>query len=368
ALATEPHPALLFALASYRLNAEDPAGAIDALKRVVEEAPGYVLARMKLATLLLQTDEATAAAHHLRLLLGSDGSNKAEVWRLLGYALLRSGHFTAAETAYRQALIYAPDDYDGRLGLIRTLVQQSRLEEAPVLARETLADRHEDRQLWSLLASADLRKQRRLEALVTLECARRLQLADAGLLATLGDLYLDEGIPAEALRAFRASAAWQDAPVSRLLRSCDAMVRSGGIDEAEALLDTLRGKREGMTEDQSRQLLHLQARLHLRREENDAAVKIYQTLLGKNPLDGDALMQYGHLLRVQGELEEALIQFERAQRVEAVKPEALVGAAQVAVERQNYRRAAALLRDSLGVKDDPHVRSYLDQVEAAIGQ
>jgi len=94
---------------------------------------------------------------------------------------------------------------------------------------------------------------------------------------------------------------------------------------------------------------------------------LYKDLLAENPLHGEALITAGNILRKRGDLEEALIHYQRAERTSPDhKAMALVRQAQIAVEREEYGQAVKWLKQSLEIDRQPHVERYLEQVECIL--
>ncbi|OGV65004.1 MAG: hypothetical protein A3K18_32955 [Lentisphaerae bacterium RIFOXYA12_64_32] len=382
----------------------EPAAA--AFEDAVRRAPDYLRARENLAKVLLQqekydaalaviaelekrgaTDLAWVQTARARVLLhqgrfedagkalaalldrdlpagGATGvPGKGELWRLLGEAWLNAGQPAAAETAFRNALVYRPQDRGLRTELIQAVVQQQGAAAArPLVLKEVESDPLRG-ELWRLLASADWEAGKTGDALVHLECARRLGLAGKKDLADLGDLLFDQGLTAEAMDRYLQAAALEDPPVPRLLRAAEGFAALGKPDEAERLLQRLDERKLTLSTEEKRKATAARAQVAEARGDADGALKLYQVLLADNPLDGDALMKSGRILQQQGKLEEALLLYERAARAGVEhKTSSLVYQAQIAVEREDYRQAAELLGQSLALKRDPPIERYLEQV------
>jgi tetratricopeptide (TPR) repeat protein len=362
--------ALLFSLGAYQTQTNDLPGAIASFADAVKILPDFRRARLNLAKLLMQSEQYAAALPHLqRLLAASAGkpdapaaANLGKLWSLTGYCLLATRHATAAEAAYRNALVYQPDNSDTRLGLIQSLLSQENQRAARPLLREELAKNPHQGDLWKLLANAELKNERSDEALKLLECARQLGLADKGMILSIADLYLDRGMAEPALAAYQEVAAFQNASPERLLRGIDALLRLGHLQNASELIQTLEKSPLSLNEEQTVTLRILQARLAQGQDQPASARKIYLGLLEANPLNGKILLALGDLARDQKQFSQALIYYERAEPLPHYKVRALIGQAQVAVEQERFPQAAALLEQSLQLEESPHIRQYLQQI------
>jgi tetratricopeptide (TPR) repeat protein/outer membrane murein-binding lipoprotein Lpp len=76
---------------------------------MVEQHPGHVPALCKLGVVQMKLDQPTEAAESFQKAIELDGNN-AYANRMLGYALMTTGDFGAAETLVKRAVELAPDD------------------------------------------------------------------------------------------------------------------------------------------------------------------------------------------------------------------------------------------------------------------
>ncbi|RLC46794.1 MAG: hypothetical protein DRH70_04780 [Candidatus Coatesbacteria bacterium] len=341
----------------------------EAYRAALKKFPAFARARMNLAQVLIRQEKLSHVTEVLRPVLIS-GQAGPEAFTLLGYAFLLQGQLLPAETAYRQALLLKPDDVNTSLGLAKCLLEQERYHEA-IRLLEGLVEREPQRsQLWLLLANAYLALEKPRQAIVKLECARRLGIASAEVLATLGDLYLNCRQAAEALAAYKEAFAGDEPPLDRLLRSVQGFLMLRMPAEADSLLRQARKVAQespsSLSPDQHRKLLRLEAQQAYLSGDRKAALMAYKRLLEEDPLDGDALIALGDLYREADELEEAIIAYERAARISGKEAQALVRQAQVEVERERYARAVELLEAAQAIDPRPNVARYLDQVRELV--
>ena len=118
--------------------------------------------------------------------------------------------------------------------------------------------------------------------------------------------------------------------------------------------------------DQRRKLLRLEARQAYLSGDRKAALMAYERLLEEHPLDGDALIALGDLHREAGELEEAMMAYERAARTSGKEAQAFVRQAQVEVERERYAKAVERLEAAQTIDPRPNVACYLEQVRRLV--
>lgn len=356
------------AIAASLLNTGKKSQAIDELSKLMQLDPERHAARLQLAHLLLQQEQFEQAAHELGCLLERGAPDKGNVLRLLGQCLRDAGQPLAAESAFRNALQYGPDAENARLGLIGCLLDQAAWASARSLLRVELGRNPLQADLWKLLVDADLEQGREPDALVALECARRLGLADREARMALADLCIQQGFYEHAVQHYTDTLA-DDAspPLARILNAVDDLAKAGRIDDAETLLTSIAAIRSDLSSDQKQGLLALEARISTAAGNHEKALQLYEQILAQDPLDADALMGSGDLLRSAGKLTEAQARFECLARISVQhRSLALVRQAQIAVQHDEYRRATDLLESSLKLRYQPHVERYLEQVRRMI--
>jgi tetratricopeptide (TPR) repeat protein len=223
---------------------------------------------------------------------------------------------------------------------------------------------------WSLLANVNLAQDKNKKAAVKLECARRLGVASPEALATLGDLYLNQGQVTEAVLVYKEAFDVEKPSPARMLRAVEGFVMLNKPKECGDLLEKILALEQKnpniFSAEQRAKLRHVEARRAHLSGDRPGAIVAYKKLLEENPLDGDALVSLGDLYHESGELEEALIVYERAARVPGKETTALVRQAQVEVERERYARAVKLLEAAQVFKEQPHITKYLAQLRRLV--
>jgi tetratricopeptide (TPR) repeat protein len=206
------------------------------------------------------------------------------------------------------------------------------------------------------------------EAVAVLETSRRLGLADAGALAMQGDLYMNRNQPGEALALYMESFRKVNPPVTRMLRAVQGYLATGDVEKGMKLIDEINQRKEkaGLSPEQEKRIMLLEARAYYSEEKYEDARNACEALLEADPLNGDAVLLVGDIKWKSGAFEEALIHFERAERIAGKEVEALIRQAQVEVDRGKYKRAFELLKKAQNQKPQEHVEKYLEQVRRLI--
>lgn len=358
----DPHPALFLALGNLYFQRGDSEEAADLYRIVISKEPRMTDARRNLGRALMtleQMDEAKKVFQSL----AEDGKARADDVLLLGHAYALSAQWVSAETAYRQVLMLAPENDDAREGLVRSLIQQNRYEEALAMTDELLAEQPDTLEWWSLKVDLLVALDRPKDALAALEAARRLQLADSDMMKTAGDLFLREGQTDESIRRFRELADRGEVDFTRLIQLSEYLLMSGQTDEAEQFMQLIRSAQRSIQEQDDRiAWLRLQADYARMKEDYEEAFKIYRDVLRVRPLNAQALLGMGDVEKARGNVAEAMTWYERAARIEGHEAEGLTRQAMLEVDRDRYEKAVELLEAARVYDDRPHIIRYLDQL------
>ena len=95
---------------------------------------------------------------------------------------------------------------------------------------------------------------------------------------------------------------------------------------------------------------------------NKEATDLLTEIVSEHPLEGRALIQLGQLAWKARNLEYAIIQFERAAKVDEFENPALIEHARLLVSMRKYNEAATLLERALSIKPEKRVEKYLNAI------
>jgi len=358
-------PAILFAIAAFQQKT-NPKQAIKNLQTAIKKCPGFYRARINLAKLLLQQKQYQTASEHLKTLISQNIILKGETWQLLAYSYLQQNLPLAAELAYQQALILDPTNPAIRHNILKAKLDQNKLEETIPLIKQAIQTTPLNKKMWTLLINTELIQNHPQQALIHLECLRRLNLADTPTLITLADLLAQQQLPQQALTIYQQTAALTNPPIPRFLYAIQAYLANHQNQSAQKLLTQLQNK-TNLTPKQQLQTKLLQAKIYQNSNHPQKALTLYQAILKKYPLNGKALLATGDLLANQHQTEKALILYERAANLTPpIKAQALIRQAQIAVSRKNYKHAINLLQQSLKIKEQKYIQQYLKQIQTLL--
>jgi tetratricopeptide (TPR) repeat protein len=353
-----------FTLGNVRFQTEDLTNAIVNFEKALTKHPDFLRAQKNLAFALVRAgryDEAIRPLARTASLGGADG----KVFGLLGFAYMNQGRWVSAEAAYKQALLYEPDNLDFKLGVVKSFIALAQYEPAVAMLDELLQQFPDRDNLWALQANVFIQMEQPVRAALNLEMLRRMDRATPVQLLLLGDLYMAQEATSLALEAYLAGvAAAPGKNAGRALRAAEILVGRSALAEARKLVDGLRtAAGSDLETGDTLRLLKLEAKIAQASGDPARAIATLESILQRNPMDGEALLLAGdHYLR-SGDRDRALIRYENAARVEGFEAEGLLKQAQVQVQAQHYVQAVELLRKAQKARPRDTVQRYLERVE-----
>ncbi len=328
--------------------------------------PSFMRAHKNLGLVKIRTGEYEKAVTALVRAIDL-GDRDGLTYGLLGYAYAVLGKNTAAESAYRAAIMLQPESLDWKLGLSRILYKSHKYEEAATLCSELVAEYPSRPDLRLLLAGAYLGLKQNMRAAEVYEVLDAVGEATDDMLNTLGDIYVNENLFDLAADAYSRALQRGGATVAtRAVRNAEVMVARGATREAGVLLEQLRKlpSTEQKPEDRIR-ILKLNARLAMtKRDGGDEQAKLLEEIINVDPLDGEAMILLAqHYAQKPEGIEKASLLFERAAAIAAYEAEAKLRQAQMLVRAGRFQEALPLIKRSQELRPRDDVARYLEQVE-----
>lgn len=353
-----------FVLGGLSYQQERPEDAAIHYEAAVTKFPSFRRAwkMLGLVQYRLQKPDASVAAFTKLIQLGG---GDAISYGLLGDAFSSRQDHLAAEAAYRNALLLDPDNANYRIGLVRAVLKQEKYQEAIGLLR-VLIEKNPDRpEFWLLQAHAYVNLKQPLEAAENYEVVSRMGKATAESMNVLGDIYVNENLPNLAWTAYaRAIDLDSGRSLTRPRHNVESLLARGAPTEAALLLTKLREVAgDTLDEDSRRALLKLDARIAIAAGKGEEASRVLEEVVTLDPLDGDALMLLGQHYQRAGDLDRALLYYERAGSVEAFEAQAKMRQGQLLASQGKYDKALPLLKRSMELKPTEQLRLYIEQVE-----
>ena len=336
--------------------------------RAVEKFPSFLRAQKNLGLVYVQSNACEKAIGPLTHAIDL-GAVDGLTFGLLAHCYSMSEQHVAAESAYRQAMMLQPDVNDWKLGLARCLFKQRKFEEAAALCGDMIRRDPARADLWLLQANAFLALKQPLKAAGNYELLDRAGKANVACLNTLGDIYVNEGVPELAVDAYLRALAKEPgkADPAMFLRDAEVLAARSAHTEAGSLIQRVKelcGAKLGATEQ--KRMLKLEARLAAARgSTGEEQAKLLEKIVALDPLDGEALILLAQHYARSDKPDKALFLFERAEGLDKFEAEAKLRHAQLLVKKTRYADALPLLKRAQELRPREDVARYLDQVERA---
>lgn len=359
----------LLELAEREWRAGETNQARRALKTLLEHNPGNRDARILLAGIETTLGHPQAAVTTISPLL-EEGVPERRVMLVAIRALHDAGHIVETESLSRLILARAPNCKEGRQWLLRALYLQGRWNECARLALDFLGDQPDNCQLWRLRAQSLLAGERIREAMLALDAARRLGLADAAMMLTLADLLVSRERPEEAVPLYEQLLEMEGmtaAIAGGWSRSIARLIETGGLAHDEPLVSRMEKLSGEWPEDTKTDILRLRAVRENAAGELAAATAAWQELLSINPLDGPALLALADLKQRRGNKERALLLYKRAARIDGFQAPALLSAGLLAAAMGRHGEAADLVEQAAMHDHRPALINYVRQLRRLAG-
>jgi tetratricopeptide (TPR) repeat protein len=352
-----------FTLGNLYFQNEDLTNAIKHFEAALAKFPDYRRAQKNLAFALMRDSKYADAMKPLTRTIALGGAD-GKVFGLLGFAYMNQARYASAEAAYRQALVFEPENLDFKLGLVKCAVSMDNFDYALALLDELIAHIPERDNLWTLQANVFIQKEQPAKAAISLEMLRRLGKATPQSLFLLGDLYMTQEARDLALAAYMEAIEKDTGQnLAKALRPAQILVSRGAWDEARSLFAKIRGTGSGLTGADELKLLKLESKVAVSTGEGEKAIRTLEEIIGKDPLDGEALLLAGDYYAKNGQVEKAEFRYDTASKLEGFQADAFVKRAQLLVQSQKYVPAVEFLRKAQKVKPRDNVQRYLEKVE-----
>jgi len=352
-----------FTLGNVYFQREDLTNAVKHFEAALAKFPDYRRAQKNLSFALVRDGKYAEAIKPLTRTIALGGAD-GKVFGLLGFCYLSQNRPVSAEAAYRQALVYEPENLDFKLGLVKSAIGNANYDYAVAVLEELIRQYPDRDSLWSLQANLYIQKEQPAKASVSLEMLRRLGKGNAQSLYLLGDLYMAQDSRDLALSAYLDAMA-KDGGQSpaKALRPAQILVSRGAWEEARQLFAKIRATGGPLAAADELKLLKLESKVAMSTGGGDKAIATLEQIIQKDPLDGEALMLAGDYYAKNEQKEKAEFRYQTAAGISGYEADALVKHAQLLVQSQKYAPAAELLKKAQKAKPRDNVQRYLDKVE-----
>jgi tetratricopeptide (TPR) repeat protein len=355
--------ALDFALGTMYYQSNRMSRSAQAYGRAIEKFPSFLRAHKNLGLVNVSLENLEFATKHLAKAI-SLGENDGSTFIALGYCHLSLDRLVSAENAYRMGLLLFPGSKDGLNGLINCLDQAGRYVEVLNLLDELLESDPQNSRYLQARASALGSLGKEKEAAVTLDLLRRMGALRTQELVILGDLYHNLNLYDLSLDAYQeALARTNKLSLSQYIRIAQTLIQRSSYQEGFAYLEKIEKEfGEGRSKEERKLINLLKAEVLQSTGKNQQATELLREVVNQHPLEGRALIQLGQLAWKSGDHEYAIIQFQRAAKIDEFENPALIEHARLLVYLRKYQLAANLLERALVIKQEKRVEKYLNAI------
>lgn len=317
-----------------------------ALQAALKSMPDLALAHRSLSMVYLLQKQYEPARKHLRRSLEL-GVADVQVYGQLAYINLQLGQPGSAIAGYQTALLLEPDNTQWQQGLLYALINSQAFDQAQGLLDSMLKANPQSADLWLQRGQIALRQNRPDQALSSLEAAIQLGERNVDNLAITAQLHVQHGSPERAVELVASN-------IQRFIGKGDRieavdqigawLVFEENWSQLKKLLNAVGTSKAKLPGRYRSRFDFYQARLALAQGNTQQAQNRLQQAVESDPTNGDALLALAELLAQRQRADRALLYFVRAEALPSFKERALLGRAQLEIDRKNFADALRILR------------------------
>ena len=365
AITLDTSAAIIYTIGSLYLQEGELDKAIEHYRTSIERFPNFFRAYQNIGYALVQKGDYAGAKPMLIEAIEIGGGN-GTLYGLLGYCFLNTGDASFALDSYRQALLFQPNSKDWLLGKLNSLLDTGMTQEAIGMLSDMIEKDPSNANFWMMQANAFMGESDYEKAIANLELLDRMGGNSSRSLALLGDLLLNENLPHLAVERYKKAAGFSELGADKVIRMAEGLGARGAYTEAVALVDELTSSRTNFTLNEQLMILNLKAEASIAMGRADEAASILEDIVTQDPLNGKALLSLGDYYRSQNDLENAMIQYERASKVKGFESKGLVALARVEVTLKDYANAVSRLKRANALDPKDYLEDYIRRLEAVL--
>ncbi|MBU2871696.1 tetratricopeptide repeat protein [Colwellia sp. E2M01] len=358
-----------------QLMQKDYDGAEKSLLQALTEFPNLALAHRSLSMVYMVKKSYKKAQVHLKKSI-EFGVEDAQVLGQLSFVNLQLGQAASAISGYQRALFLAPTDKQWQQGLLYALLNSHAFDQAQALLEEMLQSDLENSELWLQRGQLALKQNRLPQAITSLEMALMLGNNDVENLASTAKLHIQAGSPDRAVEII-ATHLPSFFGQGKASSTTSTKVDIATVDDISAWLASQQrwqqlttllnavdqyASKQSLPDNYQAKFDVYHAQMDIANNKITNAQKRLKHALDYNPTHGEALLSLAALLKSQDRDEQALQYYIRAQALTDYKERALLGHAQLEIDRQAYEQAIKLLRQV--VQMNPERRDVLANIKS----
>jgi tetratricopeptide (TPR) repeat protein len=349
----ELSPAMLTLKAQIYFSLEQFDKAEKTFLAVLSRKPQLVRVHRDLGQLYLIQEEDKLARHHFSEAI-SFGSNEAIVHGQLAYLNLKLHGAFSAITSYQQAMALQPEEVQWQQGLLIALTQAKMYESAQALLSQLLEKNPADKELWLNQAVLAINSNNMKQALASLEMA--ILLGDEGdaNLKTAAQLHLQMHSYDRALVLISKHLDKSELDMEMLNEYLVWLKQANMWQQASKLLINLENNIMRMSVKEQSVFFTHKATIAHKDKKYIKTVEYYQLALEKDPTNGEALINFAMYSADRKSYVMAELLFNRAESIPAKAKQALLGKAQLYLDKQDHQSALSVLQNAYSRFPDLH--------------
>ena len=365
---TDDSPALLFNLASLLFEQGQAPASITNFTKAIKLQPNFRDAHRNIAIAHVQEGDFIKAEPSLRRAIEL-GAQDGLTMGLLGYCLNQSGKPNDALQAYRMAKLTMPKEIQWQVGEATALMKLGSLEKAASIYEGILIDEPKRVGIWVNLANIRMQQGESVRAIADLEAARRLGGLDPVAMITLGHLYLNEELSDQAMNCYKKSLEDPEAvAISQLAKAIDYLLQYRLWTLAEKLSGDIKAVvyfKDKINKDDNinHRFERADAIIQMNLGDRDKAAKRLESIIRKDPLDGEVLFTLSEYFLGNKEEEKGLMLLEQVVQVQGFTARAERRIGEVYVSRGDYKKALSSLKKAQNLEPNKALEEYINSVQ-----
>ncbi len=338
-------PALHLLTAQIRMQLKQTDAAEKSYLAALKQMPDLVRAHQGLSILYMSTKQTKKSQKHLIRAI-SLGLGNSQSYAQLGYLNMQLNSPLSAVSAYQQALMLEPDDQNIQQGLLFALIGSKQLAPASSLLDGLLRESPSKIELWLQRANLALESKDNEKALSSMEVAIRLGDKTPATRQLVAQLHLSQQNYSRAVILLSELIQLEQLKMSDFDKLIGWLLQEKKWLYAGKLLTEMKTNNQQHSSYDKSRLFHYEGVLAKSKGIISQAKKLFKQAINTDPGNGDALISLASLLMDQNDFTYAELLYQRAERLQAVRLQAMLGRAQIYVNQQDYRQALNLLRET----------------------
>lgn len=338
--------ALHYVLASLLYEEGMMQPAIEQYILAIRKHPSFLRAYANLGFALMETGDSEKA---LPVLLKAVelGANESQIHGLIGRIYAEKELYESGLTAFRNAMVFNPENNAWRFGVLQCLIALERYEQAITMVDEVIAFDRRNPDNWKNRANLLLELERWDEAIIDLQVADSLGDASFATRHQLATMLFNKEIYGQASEWLARAGLLADDfdSFDRLLSVAQSLSEVGLLTEVAALLTDIQSRAAelGIELDHSK-IDRIRVAIEFENGNFQQALSIVDALIEEAPADGGLQLQRAQVLISLGREEEAILSYQIAATHQETAYAANYENARLRLARGEIAEALALLR------------------------